>query len=516
MLRKFSTIYNFDATDGLTDAGGYAFNTNIIGLPALTAGAAAYGSTGALHFTSGSDKAYNFEDAGDYFDFEADQNFTLEILMRTSSHNSGGSEDAGALIAKDSSSALTWALTVQDGRILYTQTDGSRTTQITSDMIVSDGQWHHAALVRSTADKLLRLYIDHQLDNFTAETTTGELNNSNNICIAATNYHGQQFVGNIDYLRIAREALAPALFLQPVAKRGDVDLNGVIDADDADILQQNLNRQTDQGNALGDLNHDGVVDADDLDQLNQNLGTGELVAPQAQYLALCLNENSIVETAAALDFWEDLAPRLGSNAAMPDDSSPSIVNETLPNHVCQPVLQFDGIDDELTLGADMDFDLRRFSWFVVFKPQEANSYQKLLSFAYDDQGDGLPNQDVWGSYIDSDALYSHTCNRSGANVSALLWPAPQQWCILSAVWQSSDFIKQYLNGQLAGQFDSPISGDPFIHLHTSIGAAFNGSIAEILIYDSPLDDEQRQQVETYLGYKYGIWTAGMLPCDSFS
>jgi len=84
---------------------------------------------------------------------------------------------------------------------------------------------------------------------------------------------------------------------------------------------------------------------------------------------------------------------------------------------------------------------------------------------------------------------------------------------LYEVTRSGNLSNSYLNGALQGSKDAVIKtwdGKVQIGFRSADGVQANGDLAEVLIYNSFLDNAQRKQVEAYLAAK---WFGGSLPTD---
>ncbi|MEI7452079.1 MAG: prepilin-type N-terminal cleavage/methylation domain-containing protein [Candidatus Falkowbacteria bacterium] len=116
----------------------------------------------------------------------------------------------------------------------------------------------------------------------------------------------------------------------------------------------------------------------------------------------------------------------------------------------------------------------------------------------------------WGGvlYSNYNGDTSHGVNRASGSFEQL-----------SVIWNRTDLSNNlYANGANIGSW-SLSSGDPTNGYNFLIGAGanaggslppvtetyLNGDIAEIIIYNRPLSDTERQQVESYLNTKYSIY-----------
>ena len=173
-----------------------------------------YGGGAALAFDGTGGLQLSDAATADHFDFGATNSFTLEAVFRIPA----GSTQTGALVAKDFGTLLpSWWFRVESGKLRFLVCDGVVENAVTAAApLVNDGQWHHAAAVRDAqvADqKVLRLYLDGVLltnvvDNTTQSLANAQPFNVGRFSAAAT----RNLTGDIDFVRITPEALAPAQF----------------------------------------------------------------------------------------------------------------------------------------------------------------------------------------------------------------------------------------------------------------------------------------------------------------
>ncbi len=203
----------------IEDASGFGLDAAGAGTrpPGYVPGAAAYGPSSALNFKDSNDRVVWSDLGNRQLDFDAGDSFTIEAVIRTTQHASGGSSGAGALVAKDwDVDRPSWWLRIEDGVARFLIDDApAGFSSVASSVSVTDGEWRHVAAVRDVVRDELRIYVDHQLAGVATDTTTGSLANDRDIVIGAFNSGGREFVGDIDFVRISRGALDPAAFVQP-------------------------------------------------------------------------------------------------------------------------------------------------------------------------------------------------------------------------------------------------------------------------------------------------------------
>ena len=199
-------------------------------------------------------------------------------------------------------------------------------------------------------------------------------------------------------------------------------------------------------------------------------------------------------------YWRDQL--VGGNTVANDayvgwtNAKPSLV----PNAVNgKPAVRFDGTDDWLYIDSDpTGFDKDTFTWFLMKKPDNpANYVDIVLRSSYSNESA------MWGTYHHYGNVISYA--RPGGWPSA---PLAADWQILSAQWDSSNTVSQFINGSAAGS-QSGATAVPTGHNHTRIGVDsaslsnyWGGQLAEVIIYNSDLSNPDRRDVEDYLYNKY--------------
>jgi sialidase-1 len=199
------------AENSIMDSTGNGHHLTAAGnpLPQYVVGAANFGSTSALKFTSGTDSLYTPQI--DAFNFGTNDSFTIEAVLKIPP----GSNFTGNIIGRDWGSKLpSWWFRVESGapRFLIAQNGGPE-PNVTSTISVNDGNWHHVAAVRDAANRKLRVYVDYMLAGETTDSTSLSLTNAQNLVVGAFNNDARQFEGEIDWIRISSTTLSPSDFV---------------------------------------------------------------------------------------------------------------------------------------------------------------------------------------------------------------------------------------------------------------------------------------------------------------
>lgn len=202
--------------------------------PTFKASNYAYGVGSAIALTmgtTGTDEltfvpGHTFSDGGDaagsVIQLTASDSFTIEALVRIpkttvastvctiiQGYSTG---TAGVYVRFASSTSLRFSVVDAAGlTVHWTQTIPN----------CYDGNWHHIAAVREYGEytNTMYIYVDYTLVSTRLDTTTGDFSDSGSAWNVGSmiNASSNEFVGNIDFIRISKAALAPAGFVQPGA-----------------------------------------------------------------------------------------------------------------------------------------------------------------------------------------------------------------------------------------------------------------------------------------------------------
>ncbi len=168
-----------------------------------------YGNTTALRFTSGDDRVVVPDPSGN-FNFTG--SFTFEAFVRTTS-----SATAAAILAKngtgDGEGEFWWRAPGAAGGM---QRAGMNGFFLTGTTPLSDGAWHHVAMVYDQAAAQIRLYADYLpdavLDGVVTDRIIGRPADLQIGGFIGTTT--SEFEGDIDFIRISDGALEPSQFVQ--------------------------------------------------------------------------------------------------------------------------------------------------------------------------------------------------------------------------------------------------------------------------------------------------------------
>ena len=245
--------------------------------------------------------------------------------------------------------------------------------------------------------------------------------------------------------------------------------------------------------------------------LTANLTSAALIAK--------FNDEQMGVSGGIVTVWTNQAGAVYQDAKSLGDSSthPAAQTMTMPNGTTHTVVNFDGSNDHLTMGADAaNYDGNAFTWMVVFKNGNTGQNGKgMLTSTYDYTSGGTVtsgNNPVWQTFANSgNNVYVATRSSSGGFKGRSSGSGTSdEWHVMTGKWNGGS-IYAYLDGSYLGS-SSGANANPTGHKRTRIGsgssgtagAFFTGQIAEVRIYDTDLDNTAREAAENELMNTYII------------
>ncbi|WP_160164496.1 LamG-like jellyroll fold domain-containing protein [Pedosphaera parvula] len=171
-----------------------------------------YGNSSALRFTSGSDRVVIPDPSGS-FNFQG--SFTWEAVLRSTSTGTNL-----AILAKngtgDGEGEFWWRLPGSaNGVQSVGMNDGTGAKFLAGTNSLTDGAWHHVAVVYDTNTAQIRLYADYKLEaTLTNVLFTNSIGRPADLQIGGFIGGGNDFDGDIDAIRISNGALTNSQFIQ--------------------------------------------------------------------------------------------------------------------------------------------------------------------------------------------------------------------------------------------------------------------------------------------------------------
>ena len=177
-----------------------------------------------------------------------------------------------------------------------------------------------------------------------------------------------------------------------------------------------------------------------------------------------------------------------------------------------PALVFDGANDILKSGSIAAIASANVTYFIVFQ-KSLMTKQSLLAGNYTSN----PSKWLTQTFPNSNKLYTHQYSPTAKHVNYLESTASPTFMSSSI---SPTQIKTYSQGNLQMTNNTPYT-TPSGHKNLTIGNVsfpsannhtLNGFIAEVIIYNSSLNNLQRILIENYLGAKYNM----AIPTDLYA
>lgn len=241
-----------------------------------------------------------------------------------------------------------------------------------------------------------------------------------------------------------------------------------------------------------------------------------------------MDGSDVTTNGTTVSSWNDQAALGGTQNFLQATSAnqPTLLTGiSMPNGSIHNIVDFDGTDDHVGLGADSNMDTNTFSCFAVVRGRTLSDEQSgaffWTGYTYIDVSTkGTVNADrVWGlgeakaykgwSLFARNSIGDHTSVGQENSVD-------DQWYILSMVWDgpAGTIDGRFLDpvGNLETGTASDATANPSGHLRSRIGASsnpadnlfFNGQLAELLVYNRVLSPSEVLSMEEYLNQKYFI------------
>ncbi len=248
------------------------------------------------------------------------------------------------------------------------------------------------------------------------------------------------------------------------------------------------------------------------------IGYAAVEPPVTDGLLIGLDGSDVTLNGGNVQNWNDQASLGGSQtfSQTGTSSQPALIaNHTMPGGSVHNVLDFDGSNDYLGLGADISMDTNTVTVFaVVHADNMTDSTSGYYISNADSSNDrrwtmgerGSPNNN-WITLATSGTGSAKICDVTGAN--------QEEWYITSMTWDgatTSNLNAQTLsqNSYLLGDSATGADSAVYAHKRTRIGASsydtpsyeFNGQLAEVLVYNRILSSQEINDVYQYLKYKY--------------
>ena len=237
---------------------------------------------------------------------------------------------------------------------------------------------------------------------------------------------------------------------------------------------------------------------------SDGLKPADWLPSNANNLAVWLKgDTGVTATGTSVTTWADQSGNSNDAIIAAGAASPSTVANAINNYTA---IQFDGADDYMAIAdaATIDCNSTGVSMFFVANVATGITTGQFLaskggaSYAFGaiNTAAGTTNGGVFNN---SSSYYS---TKDGLS--------PNNYQILGVVGGTMAGLNDYfwMDGTSYGASNrvSADNSDPlYLGNFNNASNFFNGSIAEVIIFNSVISDGDRQKVEGYLAQKYGIW-----------
>lgn len=232
-------------------------------------------------------------------------------------------------------------------------------------------------------------------------------------------------------------------------------------------------------------------------------------------LILHYDGDQVSTTDGLVDTWIDQAG--ANNATSTGIQRPSLVTGALNGY---DVLHFSGAQ-YITAGSVSALNTDDLTWFIVANPDHKTGAQFLMGSAYTAGSTSSRNPELWNSYFESyttgpSYFSSQALPAAGQWSPSRSYRSGGNWAVIGGVWDGdNNTVRGYLDGLPGTVPGYAADADPSGHIRVRVGARssetainyLSGDVAEVLVYNRTLSAAERQEVEAYLGVKYGLETA---------
>jgi hypothetical protein len=231
-------------------------------------------------------------------------------------------------------------------------------------------------------------------------------------------------------------------------------------------------------------------------------------------LQLWLKADSIqegdVDSAGTVHTWKDSS--IYQRNAPRYNGDPIFVPQALNN---MPAISFNGWWSSFYVPASPVWSFTDFTIYSVVKINRNNNWWSGLWLATD-AGPGPYPKWIMGTFSGSDFSFN-TRNSYASGGAGFGFSLPSDQFGIFEMRKKGSTYSGYLNGQFLGSSNDNFTIPPLVPVPLTIGfaecvmdphcrndSAFKGEIAELMIYNSALDNNNRQDVGRYLAEKYNL------------
>lgn len=184
----------------------------------------------------------------------------------------------------------------------------------------------------------------------------------------------------------------------------------------------------------------------------------------------------------------------------------------------KPALQFDGVDDSLILPLNvLDSGVSEYSIFTVAQSTALAAQRNLLSLATPANATRMAIFQSAGNFMQVGGRTDAGAFMNGAAVGIgsvpYVWAANGSTAATEMYRDGGGGVRE-TTGPGAGPFGAtqgPVSSNRLGSAINGTGAHWGGMLGDVLLYKRKLTASERQRVENYLGWQYGIVVSSSQP-----
>jgi hypothetical protein len=203
--------------------------------------------------------------------------------------------------------------------------------------------------------------------------------------------------------------------------------------------------------------------------------------------------------------WADQSPAAENAAQSTSGDEPQVVTNALNG---KPVIRFNGSSAYLQMPPGFAEMSSGVSFFAVFTPTTMASWERIF-----DLGNGSPSDNIIFCRNSNESTFAFNTDTGGGNLvqgsSESSLNTAQEY---SGILNGASSMTLYQNGAQVGQVTSGLTAPANVtRNYNYVGKSnwsgdplYQGDMAEIIIYNRPITDIERDEVEGYLADKYGL------------
>jgi len=217
-------------------------------------------------------------------------------------------------------------------------------------------------------------------------------------------------------------------------------------------------------------------------------------------------DSNVILSGSTVSQWNDCSGNSNNATQSVSSSQPLLVNNILNG---QPVLNFDGVNDFFDGTTITNIDNSSISIFIVTCGLTYNGIYASPLFGincYPTQFQFLRSAisqslNVSNTGTFASGLISANNSLPNSGFSYKLFGYTKDFNVISKIYTNGTFLNSSTNSAQIGAFTN---GNYYIGLGNGVCYTdyYNGNIAEIIVYNRNLSDNERQQIEAYLDSKY--------------